>query len=247
MLANGDYTTQTTKSGTQTSEKSSDLMFDVGLMAQSAAALSADFGIFGQTLTEIDAKMDEYIGAAAGTYIKSPCAGGGLNALWHSLSLGQMGEFTALFNEWSDEIRAAYIENSEFSEEADKIFQDLLTQNMEELISGQANGVIALSVATANTGLSALTAITYSNQVVLNSLTGYQNNLTDDDYRSGYAEANEAVRSLIDSKNQQDAQKFFNTYKRIMDSDRDTFDSMLGKYNPDVRQIVQGLMEGATE
>ncbi len=244
MLMNGDYTTQTAKSGTQTSEKSSDLMFDVGLMAQSAAALSADFGIFGQTLTEIDAKMDEYIGAAAGTYIKSPCAGGGLNALWHSLSLGQMGEFTALFNEWSDEIRAAYIENSEFSEEADRIFDDLLNQNMANLVSGTINGVVQNTTVATNT---ALTALTYSNQVVLNSLTGYQNNLTDDDYRSGYADANEAVRAVIDAKNQQDAQNFFKSYKRIMDSDRDTFDSMLGKFNPDVRQIVQGLMEGATE
>lgn len=233
-----------TDGGTSHTNSASDLKFDVGLMVQSAANIAGLFGIFGQSLKQIDERLDDFIGGKSGEFIKTPIAGENLNKLWHSLSLSQMGEFQLRFNEWSDMIRAAYNENDKFSAKTDVIFNELLTKNMEEALAATQAGVMLNNEGTLGAlgvGVGVLASADYYTTIAIKEITGHMNGTTDEEYYEKFNNMSETVQNAVKAKNAEDAQAFYDNWSGRLQDRPELIEGMLNSYNPDVRKQVRNL------
>ena len=213
---------------------SDDSFFDLDIMVNSAINIKGKFAIFGNSLVQIDNVLDEFINGDTGVYIHTPMFGQLLNEIWHDLSLAQMGEFQQEFNGWSDLIKAAYVNNQTFTDEAEKAFSELLDATSAENAYG--GGGMFSGIVDTITGM-ARTAMDYDSTRAIYGLTG-ASNISDDEYSTRYDSLNEGLQEYVAGKNTTDADNFFTSYSGYLAENEDLFFRMLSNYNPEVERLV---------
>ena len=218
---------------------SEDSLFDLDKMVNSAINIKSKFGIFGTSLIQIDEALDEFINGEEGIFIKTPVLGKHLNDIWHDLSFAQMGEFQKEFSGWSDLIRAAYVNNQTFTEEAGQAFDELLAATSEEamLNYGQTD-----SSQGSAWGDAARSIMDYESTRLVYGITGARN-ITDEEYTEKYDSLNPLIQSFVNDKNATDAETFYNSYSRYLNTNEDLFYNILAYYNPEVERIVMERVE----
>ena len=214
---------------------SDDSFFDLDIMVNSAINIKGKFSIFGNSLVQIDKVLDEFINGTDSIYIKTPIFGQHLNEIWHDLSLAQMGEFQQEFSGWSDLIKAAYVKNQTFTDEAEKAFSELLdATSAENAYNG--GGVFSGVVSASGSGI-ARTTLDYVATRAIYGMTG-AHNITDDEYISRYDSLNEGLQQVVSDKNAADAEHFFSSFSGYLGDNQDLFFRMLSNYNPEVERLV---------
>lgn len=213
----------------------SELYFDVAAMATSAANIHALFQSFSETLQQIDEYFDTYIDSSKGTMIHTPVLGSNLNRIWHDLSFEEMSEYMARGNEWVTVIKEAYIKNNEYSEEAEQIFNDLIS--MEVGNDPKSYDPISVGMAAAANAVAA--ALDFYTNKEYNDLTGKGVEYDSNEYYSRKEELPEEAQRAVDVKNAEDAKTFMESHKRSYDTDKAWYYTALQSYNPEVQAMVR--------
>jgi len=220
----------------------SELYFDVAAMATSAANIHALFQTFSDTLKQIDEYFDQYINSSDGLMIHTPVLGSNLNRIWHDLSLEQMSEYMARGSEWATVIKEAYLKNNEYSEEAEQIFNDLISMEIGEEPVNYDPATLGMETGAA---IVAAALDFYSNKDV-RDLTGKAVDCDADEYYTRKNALSEEVQQAIDVKNEADAKAFIESYERSYKKDKTWYYTALESYNPDVQAMVR-KMNGDTD